>query len=58
MSDFPDGLYWVRVSTDLEPEIAMRDHGAWRVIGSLEPLETADFFRVGRRVEVQPDSFD
>jgi hypothetical protein len=58
MREFEDGHYWVQVSSDSEPEVALHDHGCWRLYGQDEPMETADFFRIGRRTKLPADAFE
>lgn len=58
MREFDDGFYWVQMSADLEPEIAMHDHGSWRLFGSPERAFNGDFLRIGRRVVAAADAFE
>jgi hypothetical protein len=39
MREFEDGHYWVQVSSDSESEVALHDHGCWRLYGQDEPME-------------------
>jgi hypothetical protein len=57
MREFEDGHYWVQVSSDSETEIALYDHGSWRLYGH-ETAETEDLYRIGRRVIVPADAFE
>lgn len=59
MRELRDGYYWVQACADLEPEVALYDDGCWRLIGmGVEPLETVDLFKVGRRIDVPAIALD
>ncbi len=57
MREYEDGHYWVQLSPDDDPEVAFHQHGVWRMYGVTEPVETGDFYRIGRPAAMPADVF-
>ena len=58
MREFDYDQYWIRLSPEQPPEVARHDHGIWRLVGYDEPIDTADIWKIGRRVVIPFDASD
>jgi len=55
---FEDGRYWVQVSADSEPEVALLEQGCWRTCSSGAAIATGELYRIGRRARAPADAFE
>jgi len=52
-----DGMYWIRLTEDSEPEVARLSGGLWYLIGHPGGVEPAIIYSAGPRAEPEPDCF-
>jgi hypothetical protein len=58
MRELSDGQYWIQTSESQEPEVARYVDKTWVLHGFEGAVDTADIYRIGKRVEVPADAFD